>query len=126
MKTQVKKLETNQYLNHFAVLNIGLQQSKQMIDNPEKIKMLEVFDKLKKLGIDWESVKIGESSSEETAIVVCSDSANNPDFENKINLLSRLLCQEAIAVYYGRQQIGALIGEFAENWGTFAPKEFLI
>ncbi len=106
-----------------AILNIGLNQSKNFTENPQKNSVLRVLEVLKMVGIDWQSVNTKQSNTEETAIVVIEKIGM--DFKQKIHLAANVLQQDCIAVYYPHDNAGELIGEWADTWGTFDKSEFV-
>lgn len=67
-----------------------------------------------------------QHSDTEITLVADVDDGDLPGLDNRVDMLSRLLGQDCIAVYDTEACEGSLIGPRSDAWGEFNPDFFLL
>lgn len=107
------------------VLNIGLNTSTNYTDTIEQLSIEQVLQAIKDCFLKLESYKIAQSYTEQTIVATVTPLLGDCVY-TEVELLADRLMQDCIAVYNVADQSGELVGEYADAWGSFDSKYFLI
>lgn len=107
------------------ILNIGLNTSTNYTEQEEQLSIEQVLEEIKDCFLTIENYKVEQSNTEQTVIVTVRPLIGDCVF-TEVELLAERLMQDCIACYSVADQEGNLIGEYAEAWGLFDSKYFLI
>lgn len=113
------------------ILNIGLVTSHNHYrdgglpqgDNLAKEVALSLLEKYG-FNVLWNTV--AQSSTEKTLVAGVSAHGLTDGDRFKLNKIASLLQQDCIAVFDTTCGEGHLIGDYADDWGTFNPEYFLV
>lgn len=112
-------------MKNVYILNIGLNTSKNYTEQVEQLTVEHVLNEIKDCFLTIESYKLENSNTEPTIIATVKPLIGDC-VSTEVELLAERLMQDCIACYSVKDQAGELIGEYAENWGLFDSKYFLI
>lgn len=107
------------------ILNIGLNTSTNYTEQTEQLTIEHVLNEIKDCFLEIESYKIEQSNTEQTIIATVQPLIGDC-VSTEVELLAERLMQDCIACYSVADQSGVLIGEYAEEWGVFDSRYFLI
>ena len=112
-------------MKNVFILNIGLNTSTNYTEQVEQLSIEHVLNEIKDCFLEIESYKLEQSNTEPTLIATVSPLIGDCVY-TEVELLAERLMQDCIACYSVADQAGVLIGEYAEEWGVFDSKYFLI
>lgn len=109
-------------------LNIGLNTSLNFIDQVETLTPKHVLQELKNAYLQVDFSKVVESDTELTLVALVTDlmPCGDSNIEPQIAELADTLMQDCIAWYDVDKQEGFLTGQYAEQWGEFDKRYFII
>ena len=107
------------------ILNIGLNTSTNYTEQVEQLTVDQVLKEIADCFLSIESYKIEQSNTEQTIIATVQPLIGDC-VSTEVQELSCRLMQDCIACYSVADQAGELIGEYAEAWGLFDSRYFLI